>query len=133
MANAHLKGLRVLVIDDEWFMRSTLREVLNTIGFSNVFEAGNAEDGMKETLRVHPNLVFCDIHMENEDGLAYLAKLRSSSVPGVAEIPVVMLTSERSVEAVSTAKELKVSGYLVKPVSTASVRSAVDRALKFAY
>jgi two-component system chemotaxis response regulator CheY len=125
------KGLRVLIIDDEWFQRTTLRQILHNLGLSTVFEAGSAADGMKETLRVHPNVVFCDIHMEHEDGFAYLTKLRTSSVPGVADLPVVMLTSERSIDAVSAAKELKVTGYLVKPVSTQTVKAAVERVLKF--
>lgn len=130
MVHADLKLLKVLLIDDEWFIRSTLRQILNQIGISNVYEAESAADGIKETLRTLPTLVLCDIHMPGEDGLFYVENLRKSPIPGVAAIPVIMLTSDSSEDSVLTAKGLKVSGYLIKPVALATVKRAIERCLK---
>ncbi|CAK0749727.1 Response regulatory domain-containing protein [uncultured Gammaproteobacteria bacterium] len=132
MAEFDIKRYKILLIDDEWFIRTTIRQILLQIGFgNNVYEASDAQTGMSETLRIQPSLVLCDIHMPGgEDGLAYLGRLRKAPLPDVAATPVVMLTSDRSSEAVLTAKELGIDGYLVKPVSVATVKRAVERALK---
>ncbi|OAN51254.1 hypothetical protein A6A04_16495 [Paramagnetospirillum marisnigri] len=130
MAEIDLKRLKVLLIDDEWFVRSTIRQILIQIGLNNIYEAGDVEAAIKETMRTQPHLVLCDIHMPGDDGLVYVAKLRKAPLPNVAAIPVVMLTSDSTEEAVTTAKNLHVDGYLVKPVSIASVKKAIERALK---
>ncbi|MDO8607676.1 MAG: response regulator [Phaeospirillum sp.] len=130
MAECDLKRLKILLIDDEWFIRSTIRQILIQIGINNVYEAGDVDSAIKETLRVQPSMVLCDIHMPGEDGLAYVAKLRKAPLPNVASIPVVMLTSDSSQDAVLTAKGLHVDGYLIKPVSIAAVKKAIERALK---
>ncbi len=130
MAETDLKRLKVLLIDDEWFIRSTIRQILIQIGITNIYEAGDVDAAIKETMRTQPHLVLCDIHMPGEDGLAYVAKLRKAPLPAVAGIPVVMLTSDSSEDAVLTAKGLHVEGYLVKPVSIAAVKKAIERALK---
>ena len=130
MAETDLKRLKILLIDDEWFVRSTIRQILIQIGITNIYEADNVEAAMKETLRVQPDMVLCDIHMPGTDGLAYVARLRKAPIPTVAATPVVMLTSDSTEEAVTTAKELHVGGYLVKPVPIAAVKRSIERALK---
>lgn len=132
MTAPDLRRLKVLLIDDEQFIRSTIRQILVQIGIpqANVYEAASAKAGMAETLRMRPNLVLCDIHMPDELGFVYVSFLRSSNIPDVSVIPVVMLTSDSTEEAVMAAKGLKVDGYLVKPVSISAVKKALERALK---
>lgn len=124
--------MKILLIDDESFIRTTIRQILVQIGIpnANIYEAESAAAGMLETLRVRPMLVFCDIHMPEEDGLKYLARLRKSPLADVAATPVVVLTSDASEGAVVTAKNLNADGYLVKPVSVAAVQRALDWALR---
>jgi len=127
-----LRRLKVLLIDDEPFIRSTIRQILVQIGMpqANVYEAETAKAGMTETLRIRPSVVLCDIHMPIEPGFTFVARLRESKVSGVADTPVIMLTSDSTEQAVLAAKGLNVDGYLVKPVSIAAVRKALERALK---
>jgi two-component system chemotaxis response regulator CheY len=132
MSDVDLRRLKILLVDDEPFIRLTIRQILIQIGVppSNLYEAGDAKAAILETLRIRPSLVLCDIHMPGEDGFAYVAGLHKAPIPDVANIPVVMLTSDSGEEAVLTAKGLKVAGYLVKPVSIAAVKKSVERALK---
>ncbi len=124
------RKLKVLLIDDEPFIRATLVQILINIGVKNIYQADAVNAGLGETVRVRPNLVFCDIHMPGEDGFVYVAEIRGDAMADVAATPVVMLTSDSAEEAVLTAKQLKVNGYLVKPVSANSVKRAIERALK---
>ncbi|CAA7619113.1 Chemotaxis protein CheY [Candidatus Terasakiella magnetica] len=132
MTTIDLRRLKVLLVDDEAFIRTTIRQILVLVGMpqGNVYEAADVKAALAETLRIRPDLVLCDIHMPDGDGFVYVGNLRKAPIPGVAATPVVMLTSDSGEEAVLTAKELKVSGYLVKPVSIATVKKAMERALK---
>ncbi len=125
-----LYKLKVLLIDDEPFIRATLSQILINIGIKNVYQTDSVQAGLTETVRVRPDLVFCDIHMPGEDGFVYVSEIRNDPIPGVAATPLVMLTSDSGQEAVLTAKNLKVNGYLVKPVSHNGVKKAIERALK---
>jgi DNA-binding NarL/FixJ family response regulator len=124
------RRLKVLLIDDEPFIRTTLSQILNLIGVKNIYEADSVQAGMNETMRMHPDLVFCDIHMPGEDGFVYVAEIRNAPIPDIAATAVVMLTSDAAQDAVVTAKGLNVNGYLVKPVSLNTVKRAMERALK---
>ncbi len=126
------RRLKILLVDDEPFIRVTIRQILHQIGVppSNLYEAGDVKAALSETLRVRPSLALCDIHMPGDDGFIYVASLRKAPIPEVAATPVVMLTSDSGEEAVMTAKGLNVSGYLVKPVSIATVKKSIERALK---
>jgi two-component system chemotaxis response regulator CheY len=132
MSEFDLRRLKVLLIDDEPFIRITIRQILHQIGVppSNIYEAGDVKAAIAETLRVRPAMVLCDIHMPGDDGFTYVAALHKAPLPDVAAIPVVMLTSDSGEEAVLTAKGHKVAGYLVKPVSIGAVKKAIERALK---
>lgn len=132
MHQLDVKGIKVLLIDDESFIRSTIRQILVHIGIShsNIHEADSVDTGMAQTMRIRPMLVFCDVHMPAEGGLKYLQKLRKATTAEIASTPVVMLTSDASEQVVVTAKELKADGYLVKPVSLAAVKRALDWALR---
>ena len=132
MSLNELRHMKFLLIDDEQFLRLTLRQILVQIGFpqANVYEADGTATGITECMRIRPALIFCDIHMQPADGFAFLHGLRNSPLAAIAETPVVMLTSDSTEEAVLTAKGHKVSGYLVKPVSINAVKKSIERALK---
>ena len=133
MAMIDLRRLKILLIDDEPFIRTTLRQILVQVGLapSNVYEAGSVKEGVSQTLRIRPDMVLCDIHLaDDDDGFTYVVAIRKSTVGEVASTPVVMLTSDSTEEAVLVAKQLKVEGYLVKPVSIAAVQRVVERILK---
>ena len=130
MTISDAKDLTILVIDDEPFVRATISEILATIGVTMLLEADSARAAMTQILAVRPHLVLCDIHMPGEDGLAFVRRLRNAPDANVSGIPVVMLTSDSTEGAVLKAKDLKVEGYLVKPVSVTALKRAMERALK---
>ena len=129
--SARYRDLRILVIEDESFSRRIITGLLRQIGYVHVEEARDGEEGMRETLRTRPHVVLCDIHMQPLDGLGYLSRLRDHPDDQVAATPVVFLTGDKQEETVLSAKQLKVDGYLVKPVSLALLKQHLDKMLKF--
>jgi two-component system, sensor histidine kinase and response regulator len=84
----------VLVVDDEPDIRESLQEALGDQGYS-VFVACNG----KEALRLLPDLprpcaVILDLIMPVMDGAELYAAMRAT--PGLADIPVLMSTSDTS-------------------------------------
>lgn len=122
--------IRVLVLEDEVHIRQIICRLLRQIGFRLITEAGNGADGFKELLRVRPHVILCDIHMEPIDGITFLKKLRALGHPELSRTPVIFLTADTNRDTVVAAKDLRVDGYLAKPVSQKSLRDRIDHVLK---
>lgn len=85
---------RVLIVDDENFIRLLLRRTLEEFEFEGV-EILQAEDGVKglEAARaVQPNLMFLDLMMPGMDGVEVCTAIKSD--PALAKIHVVILTAK---------------------------------------
>lgn len=112
-----LLGRRVLIVDDEPFMRNTIRAALKTIGNFNVVEAGDGETALRLVISGKPHLVLCDIGMEPMSGLDFVKALRNQPDATVRDTTVVMLTMHADEVTVQAAVKLKTKGYLLKPIN----------------
>lgn len=121
--------LRVLVIEDQPYMRQLIRQTLERLGIPNIYEAEDGGAGFKVTIRMRPDIVFCDIHMEPIDGIQYLSQLRQFKNKQIADIPVVFLTSDAQEETVIKSKKAAVNGYIVKPTSATKLKENINRLL----
>lgn len=120
---------KILVIEDQPFVRRTIMQILMQIGFKSIAEADNGESGMAECIRVNPDVVVCDIDMKPVSGLQFLAQLRASTDVANSRTPVVFLTNHTESEIVKKAMALGVNGFVVKPPSFGALKERVDRLL----
>ena len=74
----------VLIIDDHYAMRQTIREILEDNGHS-VFEAPDGQSGIEHYRRHKTDLVISDIFMPGKEGLSTIRDL-CSEFPGVKTI-----------------------------------------------
>lgn len=111
MSNAEEKT--ILIIDDDPDIRSSMRIVLESVGFS-VGEAATGEEGLKTTQRIKPDAVIVDLMMETVDaGSKFSQELKSSGYEG----PVYLLSSAGdSVRFNIDARELGLAGIFQKPI-----------------
>jgi len=113
-----LRGLSILIVDDEPFMRSTLMGILRAIDRSfAVTVAGNGEAALRLIAETKPELVLCDISMEPINGLEVVECLRNHTSHALRATPVIMLTAHDDRETLQRATRLDIKGYLVKPIS----------------
>jgi len=117
---------RILVVEDEDYTRKIIVGLLRQLGYRLIDEAADGEAGFKELLRTRPTIVLCDVHMAPLDGLGFLRKLRGLANPALSCTTVIFLTADKQADTVMSAKNLQVDGYLVKPVSLASLKSRLD-------
>jgi two-component system chemotaxis response regulator CheY len=114
----------ILVVDDSVTVRQQVRIALAHFGY-NIIEADDGRSGMVMLQRKGIALVICDINMRHMNGLEMLEALKGS--PRFAMIPVIMLTSERSLELIERAKKAGASGWIVKPFDAAALLAAVGK------
>ena len=80
---------RILVIDDEEWLREMIHLALKQRGFE-VIESSNGADGIEKARQELPDLILCDINMEKVDGYLTLASLRNEAP--TAAIPFILMT-----------------------------------------
>ena len=74
---------KILVIDDEEWLREMIRLALRQKGFA-VIEAENGAVGIEKAREGLPDLILCDVNMDKVDGYLTLSSLRNE--PGTAAI-----------------------------------------------
>jgi CheY-like chemotaxis protein len=112
-----MDGLKVLIVDDEAFMRRTIKAMLRVVGRFLVEEADDGDAALALLPTFRPDIVLCDIQMPRIDGLQFVQQLRNHREGDLRETPVLMLTVSADEATILDAARLQVSGYLVKPVS----------------
>lgn len=121
--------LKVLVIDDETYIRKVVIQLLRRLEVTYIVEAAEGKAGFMEVVRNKPHIVLCDINMQPVDGMTFLSILRKTSNTEIAATPVIFLTADSQQETVMRAAKLNVNGYLVKPVSLTDLKKRMVAAL----
>ncbi len=126
-----ISKIRVLVVDDNDFMRDLVASMLREIGFREIFHAADGEAALVKTKEVDPGLIICDVDMEPMNGLDFVEQMRRHSPPPpTPQIPVILLTAHSEAEIVQRAIKLGVSAYVVKPVKRNQLEARIVTVLE---
>ncbi|SLM27530.1 hypothetical protein MTBBW1_1030019 [Desulfamplus magnetovallimortis] len=117
---------KVLTVDDEAFIRRSIRLFLEDYGFT-VFEAANGKEGLKVFNEVQPDIVLLDLKMPELDGYQLL-DLFYETAP---EIPVIVASGTGNFSSVVKALHSGACDYILKPIQDMNVlRHAIQKCLK---
>ena len=105
-------GKRIIVIDDDIFIRELYEEVLKNEGY-DVTVAEDGETGLSKLLEGGFSAVLLDVMMPKLDGIGVLTKLKESP-PKKPNGPILLLTNLDHDPMLEKAKELGASQYLLK-------------------
>ena len=113
------KELTVLVVDDFSTMRRIMRNILRDLEFKTILEAedGSAALTVLETHKV--DLIISDWNMPKMTGLELLKAVRADD--RFKDTPFLMVTAEAQKENVIEAVKARVSNYIVKPFTAATL------------
>ena len=118
---------RILLIDDDPDVRSTLADVLRERGYE-VIVASDGEQGLVAFRHHAPDLVITDLVMPNKDGIETIVEIRRQQPR--ARIIAISGGGRQSLERLlDAAKEIGATETLAKPFSTARLVSVVRRCL----
>jgi signal transduction histidine kinase/DNA-binding response OmpR family regulator len=110
-----LRGLRVLVVDDEAETRELMQFVIEQCGAS-VSTAGSVAEGMRALTESRFDLLISDIGMPGEDGYAFIRKVRELPAEACGRIPALALTAYARVEDRTAALRAGFNMHLTKPI-----------------
>ena len=80
--------IKVLVVDDQLTIRSLARSTLQQLGFTDITDAGDGEEGFKSLLAKPAHLVISDYNMPKMDGLGFLRAVRAHpDAPRIPNLP----------------------------------------------
>ena len=117
-AAARLKGVRVLVTDDEASARGLMSQVLSSEG-ADVMTASSAKEALAICSRWRPAVLVLDIGMPGEDGYALLGRLRSE--PGGSGAPALAVTGYARDEDRNRALSAGFQAHISKPYDVDAV------------
>jgi two-component system chemotaxis response regulator CheB len=115
MAPEKPSSIKVLIVDDSYFMRKMLQDILADSGgiLQIVDTAKNGLEAIEKTKKLKPDVITMDIEMPRMDGLVALEKIMREQ-----PTPVVMLSSHtvKGSESTIRALELGAVDCIAKPV-----------------
>ena len=114
--------MNTLIVDDEPIARRVLREELELFPTVKVVgEASNGKEALLKIAELQPNLVFLDLQMPVMSGFDVIQNMRGLPRPAVV---IVTAFDQHAIQAF----EAGAIDYLLKPVHTARLTKAVERA-----
>jgi len=117
-----LAATKVLVVDDEPYMRKVVRALLMSIGVRNIYEAPDGPAGLELIRTVAPDVVILDWEMPGVDGPTFVRMVRSPETFPYPTVPIIMLTGHGERSRVIEAVKIGVNEFLLKPVSSKALQ-----------
>ncbi|PSR54227.1 response regulator [Adhaeribacter arboris] len=118
---------KILIIDDERSIRSTLKEILEYENYT-VDEAADGEIGLEQLGKNKYDVVLCDIKMPKMDGLEVLQRAREVA----PDVPFIMISAHGTIDTAVDATKKGAYDFLQKPPDLnrllVTVRNALDKA-----
>jgi RNA polymerase sigma factor (sigma-70 family) len=115
--------IRVIIADDHAVVRQGIRHVLEEVpGLEVIAEAGNGEEVLSLLEEHTPDLLVLDIFMPGKTGLEVAGELRAEG----SEVGIVILSMHDNPEYVLEAVRMGADGYVLKDVSPAEFRDAIE-------
>jgi two-component system, response regulator PdtaR len=118
------QSLRIAVADDERDMREYLQTVLPTLGHEVVGVAETGPQLVEQCRSARPDLVVTDIRMPGLDGIQAAAEVNKER-----PVPFVLVSGFQDAELLERAASENVMAYLIKPVKSGDLVSAIQLAM----
>jgi DNA-binding NtrC family response regulator len=115
---------RVLVVEDEAYVRESLLEILRSRGY-DVSEASSVTEALARLAKSPVDVVLTDFRLPGADGL----ELVKHALAAWPEMPVVVLTGQGTITSAVECLKSGASDYLLKPVDPSALEIALERAL----
>ncbi len=126
-----LRGLRLMVVDDNATNRRILDEILRSWQ-AEVTVISSAPDAIRQLRELQgtsrePQVLITDHHMPRVDGIQLIDELRQ--IDGYGQLPVILLTSGSRDAELGRFSELGIKFRLLKPVKQSELRNSILAAI----
>lgn len=121
------RDIPILVVDDFATMRRIVRNSLRQLGFTNVVEAADGSDALNHLKESEFEFIISEWNMPTLNGLELLRAVRSDEKH--KETPLLVITTESQRTNVVAHEKDRISGFVVKPLTTDILESKMVRLL----
>jgi DNA-binding NtrC family response regulator len=122
-------AVKVLIVEDEPHALTGLAELISGWGYRTE-TARDGIEGWEKVLAWEPAIVVTDLKMPRMDGLGLLAKMSEQSSAVNANVAVVLLTAQGSIQVAVDAMKMGAYDFLQKPVDAARLRTILLNATR---
>jgi len=122
--------LKILLVDDNHYMRVLLAEILRAIGVQHIYEANDGAEALQMMRDRSVDVVMTDLSMQPLDGIDFVRLLRNSPDSPNQMAPVIMVTGHSTFARVNEARDAGVSEFMVKPLTARSVIERLHQAVE---
>lgn len=120
---------RALVVEDSPTMRQLLVYALKRIPDMETIEAADGVDALRKLAgEGKPDIILTDINMPIMDGLKLVQRVRADAA--MAQVPIVIITTEGGAEDRARALALGANAYITKPIKAPQVLKQVKALLE---
>ena len=123
-ASPDLRGVRVLLVDDEADARELTERILRD-NHAEVHSAGSVAQALRLLEQVRPHVLVSDIGMPDADGFDLLAQIRAHASPDAARLPALALTAFAQPQDRQRALASGFQAWVSKPLDPAELLAAV--------
>ena len=120
------KDLNILIVEDEVISTEYLRDILESLGFENIWAVANMNDALNVVKERTINLAFMDINIEGSTDGITCAKILNE----YCSLPIIFTTAYGDSSTIVEASKTNVFGYLIKPFEANDVESTLLVSLK---
>jgi len=115
---------RILLVEDEVIIARSERNLLVSMGYTDVEIITSGQKAVDEVTSIKPDLILMDIRLKGEmDGIAAAGAIRKKCLA-----PVVFVSSHSDEETLERAKKVLPYGFLTKPFTPEALSSAIEMA-----
>ncbi|MBY0572524.1 MAG: EAL domain-containing protein, partial [Undibacterium sp.] len=120
---------RILVVEDDEFMRELIVSVLRDLGYNDIVEAESAI-AATQLFEFHSfDLIITDVNMPNMNGLKFIKMLRAGRTLAKRETRVIVITAFSQTEILGAALALDINGFLNKPFTSGQMQKKIEKAM----
>jgi DNA-binding response OmpR family regulator len=117
-----LKGIKVLLSDDDKLTLKLVSDTLKVFGITNIFCTYTGKQLINALNSRKFDLIIMDWKIGNFDGCDFLTKLRHDEQAKNRFTPVILITGKGTVDEVRKARDSAITEFILKPFSVKKLR-----------
>jgi two-component system chemotaxis response regulator CheY len=126
-------SIDILIVDDSITIRAMIKKALQLSlpDLGQVYEAENGILALARLAEKEVGLIMTDLNMPRMDGLQLIEKIKRQ--PKLANIPIIVISTDGSTERLSELEQQGIRGYLRKPFRPEQLKQILSEILEPSY
>jgi tetratricopeptide (TPR) repeat protein len=126
--NVKMKTGKVLIVEDFFSFRMTIKNMLRSFGFISIDEAADGEEALKRMVIRKFDIILCDYNLgPGKSGQQVLEEAKHLGYINHSTI-FIMVTAENSLEMIMAAAEFQPDDYMIKPFAKEALKKKITNA-----